>query len=136
MVYRLLRKSKRTVCEIQKKLSSTLGVVWGSKVKVYAKLQVGETLTKLCIGTLCPQKGNKLSGYTAPRFKYRSSLDLDCFQRKGPKLAKRNDHAGDRTQNLLIRSQTPCHWATRPHSLMTNEMQDGFAKVGHGLFRG
>ena len=31
---------------------------------------------------------------------------------------KRNDHAGDRTQNLLIRSQTPCHWATRPRSLM------------------
>ena len=23
-------------------------------------------------------------------------------------------HGGDRTHNLLIRSQTPCHWATRP----------------------
>jgi hypothetical protein len=32
--------------------------------------------------------------------------------------SKKYDHAGDRTQNLLIRSQTPCHWATRPDYLL------------------
>ncbi|KAH7275671.1 hypothetical protein B0J15DRAFT_21863 [Fusarium solani] len=30
------------------------------------------------------------------------------------KAQKESDHDGDRTHNLLIRSQTPCHWATRP----------------------
>ncbi len=28
--------------------------------------------------------------------------------------AKSNDQRGARTHNLLIRSQTPCHWASRP----------------------
>ena len=30
-------------------------------------------------------------------------------------FGKKNDLGRDRTCNLLIRSQTPCHWATRPH---------------------
>jgi hypothetical protein len=28
--------------------------------------------------------------------------------------AKEDEHGRDRTCNLLIRSQAPCHWATHP----------------------
>jgi hypothetical protein len=31
-----------------------------------------------------------------------------------PQTVKRKGHGGDRTHNLLVRSQTPCHLATRP----------------------
>jgi hypothetical protein len=32
--------------------------------------------------------------------------------------AKENEHGRDRTCNLLIRSQAPCHWATHPIMMM------------------
>src|SRR6478736_6396044 len=47
------------------------------------------------------------------------------LKHQGLTAGKKIDHAGDRTQNLLIRSQTPCHWATRPRLVIDSFSENG-----------